>query len=91
MYKSKLNIFIFLVLGFFLYNVLPNIYRNYEKINILKEEKLDLQTKNRDIEKQIARIKEEIERLDDSFYVETLARERLSMVKKDEKIYRLVN
>ena len=91
MYKSKLNIFIFLVLGFFLYNVLPNIYRNYEKIKILKEEKLDMQKKNRDIEKEIARIKEEIERLDDSFYVETLARERLSMVKKDEKIYRLVN
>ena len=91
MYKSKLNIFIFLVLGFFLYNVLTNIYRNYEKIKILKEEKLELQAKNRDIEKEIAHIKDEIERLDDNFYVETLVRERLSMIKKDEKIYRLVD
>ncbi len=91
MYKNKLNIFLFAVLGIFLYNVLPNIYDNHKKIEVLQQEKEELLLKNRNMEKKLFDIKEEIERLNDEFYVETLSRERLNMVKEDEKIYRLVN
>ena len=91
MYKNKLNIFLFAVLGIFLYNVLPNIYDNHKKIEVLQQEKEELLLKNRNMEKKLSDIKEEIERLNDEFYVETLSRERLNMVKEDEKIYRLVN
>jgi cell division protein FtsB len=71
--------------------MLPNIYHNYLKIKVLKKEKLDLISENDNLEKSISSIEDEIEKLNDPFYVETLARERLNMVKKDEKIYRLVN
>jgi len=91
LYKNKLNIFLFAVLGIFLYNVLPNIYDNHKKIEVLQQEKEELLLKNRNMEKKLFDIKEEIERLNDEFYVETLSRERLNMVKEDEKIYRLVN
>ena len=91
MYKNKLNIFLFAVLGIFLYNVLPNIYDNHKKIEVLQQEKEELLLKNKNMEKKLCDIKEEIERLNDEFYVETLSRERLNMVKEDEKIYRLVN
>ncbi len=91
MYKNKLNIFLFAVLGIFLYNVLPNIYDNHKKIKVLQQEKEELLLKNRNMEKKLTDTKKEIERLSDEFYVETLSRERLNMVKEDEKIYRLVN
>jgi cell division protein FtsB len=71
--------------------VLPNIYDNHKKIEVLQQEKEELLLKNRNMEKKLFDIKEEIERLNDEFYVETLSRERLNMVKEDEKIYRLVN
>lgn len=77
------GILFLLLLGFALFgeNGLLRLYRSYQVATALEGEVEELQAKNRQLEEEIRRLR------DDPAYIERVARERLGMVRRDEVVY----
>ena len=67
------------------------MYRSYIKIEKLKREQLEIKEKIKIVKKKIEDYNIRIEKLGDDFQREKIARDRLQMVKENEKIYRFID
>ncbi|WP_286033470.1 septum formation initiator family protein [Fusobacterium necrogenes] len=74
-----------------LYFFVPYMYRSYIKIEKLKREQLEIKEKIKIVKKKIEDYNIRIEKLGDDFQREKIARDRLQMVKENEKIYRFID
>ncbi|ADO83142.1 FtsB family cell division protein [Ilyobacter polytropus] len=89
--KNKRELFVTLVFLVFLQYFLPKIYRSHVKLNKLIKEKKDLNLIHENVKINIMELDQDIEKLDDPYYIEKISREKLQMRKKGEVIYRLTD
>ena len=89
--KKKIKrILFFLLLVFVGYRFFAGPY-GFIQIRSLWQEKKNLETESKMLQAKMADLEIEKKRLEeDKFYLEKQARERLGMVKKGEKVYRIV-
>lgn len=78
-----------LIFTYSLIRVVPQILKSKTKIDKIQEEIVYLETKNQAELDKIKKYTENIERLDNDFERERIARNRLQMIKSKEYIYRL--
>lgn len=84
----------FLLYGVILLNTyffVPYMYRSYVKMEKLQREQDDIRKKIELVKKKIEDYNRSIEKLEDEFQREKIARDRLQMVKEKEEIYRFIN
>ncbi|WP_319202845.1 septum formation initiator family protein [uncultured Ilyobacter sp.] len=89
--KNKRELFVTLVFLVFLQYFLPKIYRSHVKLNKLIKEKKDLNLIHENVKINIMELDQDIEKLNDTYYIEKISREKLQMRKKGEVIYRLTD
>lgn len=89
--KNKRELFVTLVFLVFLQYFLPKIYRSHVKLDKLIKEKKDLNLIHENVKINIMELDQDIEKLDDPYYIEKISREKLQMRKKGEVIYRLTD
>ncbi|WP_320046968.1 septum formation initiator family protein [uncultured Ilyobacter sp.] len=89
--KNKRELFVTLVFLVFLQYFLPKIYRSHVKLNKLIKEKKDLNLIHENVKIDIMELDQDIEKLNDPYYIEKISREKLQMRKKGEVIYRLTD
>jgi cell division protein DivIC len=89
--KKKIKRILFLLLFVFVgYRFFAGPY-GFIQIHSLWQEKKNLQTESKMLQAKMIDLEIEKKRLEeDTFYIEKQARERLGMVKKGEKVYRIV-
>ena len=73
------------------YLFVPYMYRSYVKMEKLQREQNDIREKIELAKKKIGNYNRSIEKLEDEFQREKIARDRLQMVKEKEEIYRFIN
>ncbi|WP_319370297.1 septum formation initiator family protein [uncultured Ilyobacter sp.] len=89
--KNKRELVVTLIFLVFLQYFLPKIYRSHVKLNKLIKEKKDLNLIHENVRINIMELDQDIEKLNDSYYIEKISREKLQMRKKGEVIYRLTD
>ncbi|WP_372713900.1 septum formation initiator family protein [Ilyobacter sp.] len=89
--KNKRELVVTLIFLVFLQYFLPKIYRSHVKLNKLVKEKKDLNLIHENVKINIMELDQDIEKLNESYYIEKISRERLQMRKKGEVIYRLTD
>ncbi len=89
--KKKIKRILFLLLFVFVgYRFFAGPY-GFIQIHSLWQEKKNLETESKMLQAKIVDLEIEKKRLEnDEFYIEKQARERLGMVKKGEKVYKIV-
>ncbi len=87
---SILKFFLFLIILLNLYYFVPYIYRSFVKIEKLKKEQIELNEKIEKTKLKIEDYNNKIDNLEDDFQRESIARNRLQMVKENEEIYRFI-
>lgn len=83
-----------LLYGIILLNIYffaPYMYRSYVKIDKLQKEQNDIKNKIELAKNKIEDYNKRIEKLEDDFQRERIARDRLQMVKEKEEIYRFIS
>lgn len=83
-----------LLYGIILLNIYffaPYMYRSYVKIDKLQKEQNDIKNKIELAKNKIEDYNRRIEKLEDDFQRERIARDRLQMVKEKEEIYRFIS
>jgi len=73
-----------------LYNQLPQIYKGFLRMRKLEETGTTLSERVASEKKRLSDLQKEIASLDDVFYREKLARNKMRMIKKGEIIYQLI-
>lgn len=84
----------FLLYGIILLNIyffVPYMYRNYVKMEKLQREQNDIKEKIELAKNKIEDYNRRIDKLEDDFQREKIARDKLQMVKEKEEIYRFIN
>lgn len=82
-------IFILLgILGIFLY--IPRIYRGYRTLDNLQNELKDTTIQSKKLHQEMEDIKLQLDNFNNPYYIEKFARDKLSMKKKNETIYRVI-
>ncbi|MEI6857531.1 septum formation initiator family protein [Psychrilyobacter sp.] len=82
-------IFILLgILGIFLY--IPRIYRGYRTLDQLQNELKDTTIQSAKLHQEMEDIKLQLDNFNNLYYIEKFARDKLSMKKKNETIYRVI-
>lgn len=89
--KNKRELVVTLIFLVFLQYFLPKIYRSHVKLEKLIKEKKDLNLIHENVKINIMKLDQDIEKLNDPYYIEKISRERLQMRKKGEVIYRLTD
>jgi len=79
------------IISYTIYSYVPSIHKNGVNIKKLEIERDKLLEENGKLTKKIENYEKTISEFDENYYVEKIARNRLYMVKEDEKIYRIVN
>ncbi len=85
------KILLFGVIILNIYFFVPYMYRSYVKIDKLKKEQIDIKNKIELAKNRIEDYNRRIEKLEDDFQRERIARDKLQMVKEKEEIYRFIN
>ncbi|MGY0395085.1 MULTISPECIES: septum formation initiator family protein [unclassified Fusobacterium] len=88
--RNVLKFFLFLIILLNLYYFVPYIYRSFVKIEKLKKEQIELNEKIEKTKLKIEDYNNKIDNLEDDFQRESIARNRLQMVKENEEIYRFI-
>ncbi|WP_291259713.1 septum formation initiator family protein [Fusobacterium sp.] len=88
--RNVLKFFLFLIILLNLYYFVPYIYRSFVKIEKLKKEQIELNEKIEKTKLKIDEYNNKIDNLEDDFQRESIARNRLQMVKENEEIYRFI-
>lgn len=88
--RNILKFFLFLIILLNLYYFVPYIYRSFVKIEKLKKEQIELNEKIEKTKLKIDEYNNKIDNLEDDFQRESIARNRLQMVKENEEIYRFI-
>lgn len=86
---GKILLYVIILLN--LYFFVPYMYRSYVKIEKLKREQNEIEEKIELAKKKIEDYNIRIEKLEDDFQRERIARDRLQMVKEKEEIYRFID
>ena len=84
----------FLLYGIILLNIyfiVPYMYRTYVKMEKLQREQNDIKEKIELAKNKIEDYNRRIDKLEDDFQREKIARDKLQMVKEKEEIYRFIN
>lgn len=84
----------FLLYGIILLNIyffVPYMYRSYVKMEKLQREQNDIKEKIELAKNKIEDYNRRIDKLEDDFQREKIARGKLQMVKEKEEIYRFIN
>ena len=84
----------FLLYGIILLNIyflVPYMYRSYVKMEKLQREQNDIKEKIELAKNKIEDYNRRIDKLEDDFQREKIARDKLQMVKEKEEIYRFIN
>ena len=84
----------FLLYGIILLNiyfVVTYMYRSYVKMEKLQREQNDIKEKIELAKNKIEDYNRRIDKLEDDFQREKIARDKLQMVKEKEEIYRFIN
>ncbi len=89
--KNKVELMLTLFVILVGYIFLPKIYRSHIKINKLYTEKKSLELEEKNVRIRIAGLDKSIAELNNDYFIEKQAREKLKMKKKGEKIYRLTD
>ena len=89
--KNKVELMLTLFVILVGYIFLPKIYRSHIKINKLYREKKSLELEEKNVRIRIAGLDKSIAELNNDYFIEKQAREKLKMKKKGEKIYRLTD
>lgn len=89
---KKINgIFLFIVfgiLGFFL--SIPRIYNGYRTLDHLQDELKATTIKSEKLRCEMEDLSHQLENFNNLYYIEKFARDKLSMKKKNETIYRVI-
>lgn len=88
--RNVLKFSLFLIILLNLYYFVPYIYRSFVKIEKLKKEQIELNEKIEKTKLKIEDYNNKIDNLEDDFQRESIARNRLQMVKENEEIYRFI-
>lgn len=86
---GKILLYVIILLN--LYFFVPYMYRSYVKIEKLKKEQIEIKEKIELAKKRIEDYNIRIEKLEDDFQRERIARDRLQMIKENEEIYRFID
>lgn len=84
----------FLLYGIILLNIyffVPYMHRSYVKMEKLQREQNDIKEKIELAKNKIEDYNRRIDKLEDDFQREKIARDKLQMVKEKEEIYRFIN
>ena len=84
----------FLLYGIILLNIhffVPYMYRSYVKMEKLQREQNDIKEKIELAKNKIEDYNRRIDKLEDDFQREKIARDKLQMIKEKEEIYRFIN
>lgn len=84
----------FLLYGIIFLNIhffVPYMYRSYVKMEKLQREQNDIKEKIELAKNKIEDYNRRIDKLEDDFQREKIARDKLQMVKEKEEIYRFIN
>lgn len=88
--RNVLKFSLFLIILLNLYYFVPYIYRSFVKIEKLKKEQIELNEKIEKTKLKVEDYNNKIDNLEDDFQRESIARNRLQMVKENEEIYRFI-
>ena len=88
--RNVLKFSLFLIILLNLHYFVPYIYRSFVKIEKLKKEQIELNEKIEKTKLKIEDYNNKIDNLEDDFQRESIARNRLQMVKENEEIYRFI-
>lgn len=89
--KNKVELTMALLVIIVGYIFFPKIYRSHIKLAKLQSEKKSLDLEEKNVKIRIAELDKGIAELNNDYFVEKQAREKLQMKKQGERIYRLTN
>lgn len=68
-----------------------NVYKNYIKLEAIKIKEVNAEKEIDEIKLEMLNYEEKIIAIQDKFQREKIAREKLQMIKKQEKVYKFIN